>query len=66
MKRVNSCDVFDKDEGFRRFDIGAMAGISFEFEMWQIGLEYSRGMRKLEHNVKEYNQSFGLALGLKL
>ena len=64
--KLYSYDVFDKDEGFRRVDLDVMAGISFEFEMWRIGLEYSRGLRKLDHNFKKYNQSLGLVFGLRL
>ena len=59
-------NVFDSDGGFERFDAGAIAGLSFEFEQFMLGLEYSRGLLKLDKDFKMYNQAFGIVLGYKL
>lgn len=59
-------NVFDSNEGYRRFDLGTMAGISLEVNDWMIGFEYSHGMRKLESDFSQYNQAFGLMFGYKL
>lgn len=58
-------NVFDSDEGFDRFDVGVTAGVAYEFSKFEIGVEYSRGLKKLESDFKAYNQAFGLVLGYK-
>lgn len=63
---VYSYSVFDSDEGFRRFDMGAIVGVSLEIEHFMIGVEYSRGLRKLDSHFKQYNQAFDLVFGIKL
>ena len=57
--------VFDKDGGYDRFDVGAIAGLSLEFEQFNIGLEYSRGLKKLDSNFSQFNQAFGVVFGYK-
>lgn len=62
-RRVN---VFDSDYGFERFDAGAIIGISLDFSEGSVGLEYSRGMTKLDSNYNAYHQAFGLVVSYKL
>jgi len=58
--------IFDKDSGgFKRFDAGVLAAINYEFSQFMVGLEYSRGLTKLDSNYKIYNQAFGLVVGYK-
>lgn len=61
-KKIN---IFDKDDGLKRFDAGALGGIGLEFEQFTIGAEYSRGFIKLDSNYTQYNQAFGLVFGYK-
>lgn len=61
-KKIN---VFDKDDGFKRFDAGVLGGIGIELEQFTIGAEYSRGFVKLDSHYKQYNQAFGLVFGYK-
>ena len=61
---AGSINVFDSDM-FDRFDIGAIAGVSLDFEQFMIGLEYSRGLKKLNSDVSAYNQAFGIVFGYK-
>lgn len=58
-------NVFDSDEGFNRFDAGAIAGVSLDFDQFMVGLEYSRGLIKLDSDISAFNQAFGLVFGYK-
>ena len=58
-------NVFDSDGGFERFDAGVIAGASLEFEKFSVGLEYSRGLKKLDPDYKQYNQAYGVTFGYK-
>lgn len=58
-------NVFDSDGGFERFDAGVIAGTSLEFEKFSVGLEYSRGLKKLDPDFKQYNQAYGVTFGYK-
>lgn len=55
-------NVFDM---FKRFDAGAIAGISLDFERFMVGFEYSRGFTKMHSDLKVYNQVFGVVLGYR-
>lgn len=59
-----SINVFDS-EMFDRFDIGAVAGVSLDFDQFMVGVEYSRGFKKLNSDVSAFNQAFGLVVGYK-
>jgi len=58
-------NVFDKDDGFKRFDAGAIAGVSLDFSQFMVGLEYSRGFTKLTSDYSQFNQAFGIVVGYK-
>lgn len=58
-------NVFDSDGGFKRFDAGVNAGVSVDFSSFTIGVEYSRGLTKLDSDYKQYNQAFGVVVGYK-
>ena len=58
-------NVFDSDGGYNRFDAGAIAGVSVEFSQYMVGVEYSRGLTKLDSDYKQYNQAFGVVFGYK-
>ncbi len=57
-------NVFDSDM-FDRFDVGGIAGLSLELEQFMVGFEFSRGFKKLNSNVKAFNQVYGLVIGYK-
>lgn len=57
-------NVFD-DDMYKRFDAGIMAGVSVDFNQFSVGLQYSRGLNKLNSNIKAYNQAFGLVFGYR-
>lgn len=57
-------NVFDKDM-FKRFDAGILAGVSLDFDRLSVGLSYSRGLAKLNPELKAYNQAFGLTFGYR-
>ena len=57
-------NVFD-DDVFKRFDAGILAGVSVDFDQLSVGLLYSRGLAKLNSDLKVYNQAFGLVLGYR-
>ena len=59
-------DVFDKTYGARRFDVGIGTGLAFERNKFTIGLEYSRGLHRLDPDLRLYNQTFGITLGYRL
>ena len=59
-------DVFDNDYGARRFDTGIIAGLAYERNSFTIGFEYSRGLRRLAPDYRQYNQAFGIVLGYRL
>lgn len=58
-------NVFDSDGGYNRFDAGVNVGASVDFNTFTIGVEYSRGLTKLDSDYKLYNQAFGVVLGYK-
>lgn len=58
-------NVFDSDGGYHRFDAGINAGVSVDISSVSIGVEYSRGLTKLDSGVNQYNQAFGVVLGYK-
>ncbi len=58
-------NIFDSNGGYKRFDAGAIAGISLDFEQYMVGFEYSRGFTKLDSNYSQFNQAFGLVFGYK-
>lgn len=58
-------NVFDSDGGYKRFDAGAIAGISLDFDQFMVGFEYSRGLTKLDSDFSQFNQAFGLVFGYK-
>ena len=60
-----STNVFDSDGGFERFDAGIIAGVSLNFNQFEVGVEYSRGLKKLDSDIKAYNQDFGVTFGYK-
>lgn len=62
-KKIN---VFDSDAGYDRFDAGVIAGASLDFEQFMIGVEYSRGLKKLDSDISQFNQAFGIVFGYKL
>ena len=58
--------VFDKDH-YDRFDIGMVAGVSLDIiDELSVGIEFTRGFKKLQSNLKQYNQSLGLVFEYKL
>ena len=57
-------NVFDSDM-FDRFDVGGIAGLSLEMEQFMVGFEFSRGFKKLNSDVKAFNQVYGLVFGYK-
>lgn len=59
-------DVFDKTYGARRFDVGIGTGLAYERNNFTIGLEYSRGLHRLDPDFRLYNQTFGITLGYRL
>lgn len=58
-------NVFASNGGYKRFDAGIKGGIAVEVNQFVIGAEYSRGFIKLDSNLKQYTQAFGLVLGYK-
>ena len=58
-------NVFDSDKGLERFDAGGIAGISLDFSECSVGLEYSRGLTKLDSHYNQFNQAFGLVVSYK-
>ena len=58
-------NVFDSDNGLNRFDAGAIAGVSLDFDQFMVGLEYSRGLTKLDSDLSAFNQAFGVVFGYK-
>ena len=58
-------DVFDKTYGARRFDVGISTGLACERDHFTIGLEYSRGLHRLDPDLRQYNQAFGIVLGYR-
>ena len=60
-------NVFDKDNGLKRFDAGVIAGVSLDFNQFMIGAEYSRGLTKLASSPhsSQFNQAFGIVFGYK-
>lgn len=59
-------DVFDEDYGFRRFDVGIATGLAYERDHFTIGIEYSRGLHRLDPDFRLFNQTFGITLGYRL
>lgn len=57
-------DVFD-DNGLERLDAGIATGFSLNICRFVIGLEYSRGLLKLDDSSSMYNQAFGITAGYK-
>lgn len=60
----SSINVFDSDM-FDRFDFGAIAGISLDFNQFMVGIEYSRGLKKLNSDYSAFNQGYGIVFGYK-
>lgn len=58
-------NIFDSDTGYKRFDMGIIAGVSLDFDQFTVGIEYSRGLTKLDSQYKQYNQAYGLTFGYK-
>ena len=58
-------NIFDSDHNFRRFDAGAIAGVSLEMDALSVGLQYSRGLTKLNEDFSAYNQGFGITVGYR-
>lgn len=58
-------NVFDSNGGFERFDAGAIAGISIDIPEGSLGVEYSRGLTKLDSHYKAYHQAVGLVVSYK-
>ncbi len=58
-------NIFDDEGGYERLDAGIIAGISFDFNRFSIGAEYSRGLMKLDSDYKQYNQTYGITFGYK-
>ncbi len=58
-------NIFDSDGGYDRFDAGVIAGVSLDFNQFMIGAEYSRGLKKLDSGVSQFNQAFGIVFGYK-
>lgn len=57
--------IFDSEYGYSRFDVGAIGGVSLEFEKFMVGVEYSRSLKKLDSDFSQYNQAFGAVFGYK-
>ena len=65
-KKLDEFSVFDKDH-YDRFDIGMVAGVSLDIiDELSVGIEFTRGFKKLQSNLKQYNQSLGLVFEYKL
>ena len=58
-------NIFDSDLGYKRFDAGVIAGAQLECDEYVLGVEYSRGLSKLDSNFKQFNQAFGIVLGYR-
>lgn len=58
-------NIFDSDWGYKRFDAGVIAGAQLECDEYVLGVEYSRGLSKLDSNFKQFNQAFGIVLGYR-
>ena len=58
-------NVFDSDWGYKRFDAGVIAGAQLECDEYVLGVEYSRGLSKLDSSVSQFNQAFGIVFGYK-
>lgn len=58
-------NIFDSDGGYNHFDAGVIAGVSLDFDKFMIGAEYSRGLTKLDSDVSQFNQAFGIVFGYK-
>ena len=56
---------WDYGETTNVFDAGVIAGVSLEISDFVIGAEYSRGLTKLDSELKAYNQTYGLTFGYK-
>ena len=56
-------NMFDADLGYKRFDVGVIAGINVEFYKFSVGFEYSRGFVKLDPNFSQFNQTIGVTFG---
>ena len=64
-KKTNIFDCDDDNFGLRRFDFGAVAGVSAEFSSFSIGLQYNRGFYKLHKDFDRFNQGFGVTFGYR-
>ena len=57
-------NVFDKD-AYERFDIGIIAGVSLDIDKFMVGVEYSRGFKKLISDMSAFNQGVGVVVGYR-
>ena len=58
-------NVFDGDNGYDRFDIGVGLGVNLDFNKFVVGVDYTRGLEKLDPNFKQFNQTIGVVFGYK-
>lgn len=66
-------DAFDKDWGYKPFDIGVGLGVGIEFDLFLIDLGWDMGLKNIARNIKEIpvykptvkNQSAYLSIGYK-
>ena len=57
-------NIFDNDM-FDRFDIGIIAGVSLDIDKFMVGVEYSRGFKKLVSDMSAFNQGVGVVVGYR-
>lgn len=65
----NKYDLFDEENGGKRFDLGGIVGMDFEWRRIVLGLEYERGFTPLIKDkiddIKCYNSSLFITIGYK-
>ncbi len=55
-------NVFDD---YDRFDAGVGLGVNLDFNKFVVGVDYTRGLEKLDPNFKQFNQTIGVVFGYK-